>query len=122
MICRACALGLFPPIQFYQAGTRPSTESGNLNLQHAVFSQRCCKSDYPDPGDTQGYAGSLTEQYGIIFAFNPLIDPNPSARIRYAQYARNLLMYAMKEADLGHQANAPFRDPLFAIYTRERLG
>lgn len=51
--------------------------------------------NYPDPGDTRGYTGYLTEQYGVVLAFNSLIDPNPSARIQYAQYARNLLMYAM---------------------------
>jgi hypothetical protein len=73
---------------------------------------------YPDPGDVQGYTGYLTEQYGLVFAFNSLIDPDPSARIQYATYARNLLMYAMNEAALGHQAGAPFRDPAFAIYNR----
>jgi len=74
--------------------------------------------NYPDPGDTQGYTGYLTEQYGVVFAFNSLIDPNPSARIQYAQYARNLLMYAMNQAALGHLGGAPFRDPLFATYNR----
>jgi hypothetical protein len=73
---------------------------------------------YPDPGDTQGYTGDLTEQYGLIFAFNSLIDPNPGDRIRYAQYARNLLIYAMHQAALGHLSGAPFRDPSFAIYNR----
>ena len=75
-------------------------------------------SNYPDPGDTQGYTGYLTEQYGVVFAFNSLIDPDPNARIRYAQYARNLLMYAMNQAALGHLSAAPFRDPLFATYNR----
>ena len=74
--------------------------------------------NYPDPGDTQGYVGYLTEQYGVIFAFNSLIDPDPNARIKYAQYARNLLMYAMNQAALGHLSGAPFRDPLFAVYNR----
>jgi hypothetical protein len=74
--------------------------------------------NYPDPGDTQGYTGYLTEQYGVIFAFNSLIDPSPAARITYAQYARNLLMYAMNLAALGHLSGAPFRDPMFAVYNR----
>ena len=74
--------------------------------------------NYPDPGDTQGYTGYLTEQYGAILAFNSLIDPSPSARIQYAQYARNMLMYAMNQAALGHLSGAPFRDPLFAVYNR----
>jgi len=73
---------------------------------------------YPDPGDTQGYTGYLTEQYGIVLAFNSLIDPDPNARIQYAQYARNMLMYAMNVAALGHLSGAPFRDPMFAVYNR----
>jgi hypothetical protein len=75
-------------------------------------------SNYPDPGDTQGYTGYLTEQYGVVLAFNSLIDPDANARIRYAQYARNLLMYAMNQAALGHLTGAPFRDQLFATYNR----
>jgi hypothetical protein len=82
------------------------------------FPNGAANPNYPDPGDTQGYQGYLTEQYGLVFAFNSLIDPNPAARVRYAQYARNLLMHAMNQANLGHAANAPFRDPLFAVYNR----
>jgi len=74
--------------------------------------------NYPDPGDVQGYTGYLTEQYGAVLAFNSLIDPVPANRIKYAQYARNLLMVAMNQAALGHLANAPFRDPAFAVYNR----
>ena len=37
--------------------------------------------NYPDPGDTQGYTGYLTEQYGAVLAFNSLIDPSPTNRI-----------------------------------------
>jgi hypothetical protein len=74
--------------------------------------------NYPDPGDVQGYTGYLTEQYGAVLAFNSLIDPLPANRIKYAQYARNMLMVAMNQAALGHLANAPFRDPAFAIYNR----
>lgn len=74
--------------------------------------------NYPDPGDTQGYSGYLTEQYGMVLAFNSLIDPDPTARIQYAQYTRNMLMVAMDQAALGHMAGAPFRDPMFAVYNR----
>ena len=74
--------------------------------------------NYPDPGDTQGYTGYLTEEYGLILAFNSLIDPNPTNRITYAQYARNMLMYAMNLAALGPLSGAPFRDPAFATYNR----
>jgi len=74
--------------------------------------------NYPDPGDTQGYTGYLTEQYGAVLAFNSLIDPDPAKRILYAQYAHNLLMYAMNQAAKGQAANEPFRDPMFAVYNR----
>ncbi|HWD37643.1 MAG TPA: hypothetical protein VG944_02260 [Fimbriimonas sp.] len=74
--------------------------------------------NWPDPGDTQGYTGYLTEQYGAILAFNSLIDPNASNRIKYAQYARNILMHAMNEAAKGVSSGQPFRDPLFAVYNR----
>jgi hypothetical protein len=54
----------------------------------------------------------------MIFAFNALIDPSPSARMLYAQYAHDLMMYAMNQAVQGPLANAPFRDPSFPIYNR----
>ena len=73
---------------------------------------------YPDFGDTQGYTGQLSEEHALIFAFHSLIDPDPNARMSYAQRARNLLMYALQQAALGHLAGAPFRDPLFAVYNR----
>lgn len=76
---------------------------------------------YPDPGDSQGYTGWLTEDVGFILAFGSLIDPNQTERIQDAQYARNILMYAMNQAALGVQANAPFRDPSFPIYNRANL-
>ncbi len=78
--------------------------------------------NYPDPGDVQGYQGYLTENYGVVLAFNSLIDPVLANRIKYAQYARNILMVAMNQAALGHKANAPFRDPAFAIYNRANGG
>ncbi len=59
-------------------------------------------SPYPDLGDTQGYQGVLTEENAMILAFNSLIDPNPANRIAYAQAARNMIMYAMNQAALGH--------------------
>jgi hypothetical protein len=74
--------------------------------------------NYPDNGDTAGYGLYVTEQQGVILAFQSLIDPDPNARIRYAQYARNLLMYAMDQAALGHQSGAPFRDPAFIVGNR----
>lgn len=75
-------------------------------------------SPYPDFGDDQGYTGMLSEENAVILAFDSLIDPSPSNRIAHAQMARNLLMYAMNQAALGHATNLPFRDPAFAIYNR----
>jgi hypothetical protein len=74
--------------------------------------------NYPDPGDTQGYTGYLTEEYAVVLAFNSLIDPSQANRIQYAQMARNMLMYALHQAALGVSSGAPFRDPLFATYNR----
>ena len=78
-------------------------------------------SNWPDPGDSQGYTGYLSEEYAVIFALNSLIDPNPAHRIEYAQYARNLIMPGMQQAALGHLAGAPYRDPTFAVYNRASL-
>jgi hypothetical protein len=102
----------------YQQGILPVLNQAVSTYNTQFFPNGSANPNYPDPGDTQGYVGSLTEQNGIILAFNSLIDPNPAARIRYAQYARNLLMHAMSQANLGHAAGAPFRDPAFAIYNR----
>jgi hypothetical protein len=73
---------------------------------------------YPDFGDSQGYTGLLSEQYMMVFALNALIDPSPSARIQYAQYAHDIMMYAMNQAVQGPSDGAPFRDPTFPIYNR----
>ncbi len=88
------------------------------NYQTQFFPGGQPNPNYPDPGDTQGYGQYLTEANGLVLAFNSLIDPSPAKRITYAQYTRNLLMYAMNQAALGPLANAPFRDPQFAIYNR----
>ena len=104
--------------QIYQKGILPVLNQANSIYNTQFFPDGVPNSSYPDPGDTQGYSGYLTEQYGIVFAFNSLIDPNSSARIQYAQRARNLLMYAMNQAVLGHLPGAPFRDPRFAVYNR----
>lgn len=73
---------------------------------------------YPDFGDTQGYTGTISEENAVILAFNSLIDPSQANRIKYAQEAHNLLMYAMNQAALGQAQNMPFRDPAFPIYNR----
>ena len=102
----------------YQQGMLPLLNQAVSIYKTQFFPNGVANPNYPDPGDVQGYSGYLTEQYGIVLAFNSLIDPNPTARIQYAQYARNLLMVAMNQAALGHLAGAPFRDPLFAVYNR----
>lgn len=75
-------------------------------------------STYPDPGDSQGYTGLITEENAMILAFNSLIDPNPANQIKYAQMARNLIMYAMNQAAQGFAPGLPFRDASFPIYNR----
>jgi hypothetical protein len=102
----------------YQQGMLPVLNQaiGIYNAQ--FFPGGAPNPNYPDPGDTQGYTGYLTEQYGAVLAFNSLIDPNPANRILYAQYARNLIMYAMNIAALGPLSGAPFRDPTFPTYNR----
>jgi hypothetical protein len=115
-----------PRLQSWATSSNPIYQQGLLSvLNQAVsiyntqfFPGGVPNPSYPDPGDTQGYTGYLTEQYGAILALNSLIDPSPTARIQYAQYARNMLMYAMNQAALGHLSGAPFRDPLFAVYNR----
>jgi hypothetical protein len=115
-----------PKLRSWAVKSNPIYESGMLPLlDDAVsvyntqfFPNGVQNPNYPDPGDTQGYTGYLTEQYGAVLAFNSLIDPSAANRIKYAQMARNLLMVAMNQAALGPLANAPFRDPMFAVYNR----
>jgi hypothetical protein len=102
----------------YQQGMLPLLQQAVNYYQTQFFPGGVANPNYPDPGDVQGYSVPITEQVGTVLAFHSLIDPNPAARIQYAQYTRNLLMYAMNQAALGHLANAPFRDPSFAIYNR----
>ncbi|MCW3097155.1 MAG: hypothetical protein JWL77_2773 [Chthonomonadaceae bacterium] len=102
----------------YQQGIVPLLQQAVSIYNTQFFPNGVANPNYPDPGDTQGYSGYLTEQYGIVLAFNSLIDPSPTARVQYAQYARNMLMVAMNQAALGHLSGAPFRDPLFAVYNR----
>ncbi len=118
-----------PRLQSWATSANPIYEQGLLpQLQQAVslyqtqfFPGGVPNPNYPDPGDVQGYTGYLTEEWAVVLAFHSLIDPNPANRITYAQYARNLIMYAMNQAALGQQENAPFRDPAFPIYNRAGL-
>jgi hypothetical protein len=102
----------------YQQGLLPLLNQAIADYNEQFFPGGVPNPTYPDFGDTQGYAGLVTEQYALNFAFHSLIDPSPSARILHAQRARNLIMAAMDEAAKGALAGAPFRDPLFATYNR----
>ena len=113
-----------PTNPIYAQGIAPLLSQALSVYNTYYFPNGTANPNYPDPGDTQGYgivgnaATSNTEEWSVILAFNSLIDPNPANRITYAQDARNLLMYAMNQAALGHLAGAPFRDPAFAVYNR----
>ncbi len=107
--------------QVYQQGMLPVLSTAVTLYNTQFFPAGVANPNYPDPGDTQGYTGYLTEEYGAILAFNSLIDPDIANRIKYAQYARNMLMYAMNQAALGPLAGAPFRDPMFSTYNRASL-
>lgn len=102
----------------YAGGVQALLGEAISDYQTAFFPGGVANTNYPDPGDSQGYTGLLTEQYLYILALNSLIDPNPTNRAQYAQYTRNLLMYAMNQAALGVLTNAPFRDPSFPCYNR----
>ena len=102
----------------YQQGLLPQLNQAITAYNTQFFPNGSPNANYPDPGDSQGYVGLLTEQYAMLFAFHSLIDPSSTARIQHAQRARNLLMYAMNQAAKGPSAGAPFRDPTFALYNR----
>ena len=102
----------------YAKGIVPLLTQALTVYNNQFFPNGVQNPTWPDPGDAQGYVGPQTEQYAIIFALNSLIDPVSANRVKYAQCARNLLMVAINQAVLGHLANAPFRDPYFAIYNR----
>ena len=102
----------------YVQGMLPVLQTAVTNYTTLFFPGGKPGPNWPDPGDVQGYQGSLAEENAMILAFNSLIDPKPANRILYAQYARNLIMYALNQAALGQEANAPYRDPAFPVYNR----
>jgi len=103
---------------YYAQGMSKLLQSVVTAYNNDFFPGGVANTTWPDPGDSQGYVGEQTEQYAVILALNAQIDPNATNRIKYAQMARNMLMYAMNQAALGPLANAPFRDPQFPIYNR----
>lgn len=86
--------------------------------QSSFFPGGVANANWPDPGDTDGYQGPLTEEVAYVLAFGSLIDPDPTNRIKYAQEARNLIMYVMNIAAKGPLVGAPFRDPQFPTFNR----
>lgn len=121
-----------PRLQGWAVASNPIYAQGILPVLNQVvhdyntyyFPGGVAANPFPDPGDVQGYgilpdgAASNVEEQALVLAFNSLIDPSAANRIKYAQYARNLLMVAMTQAAQGHAANQPFRDPMFAVYNR----
>ncbi len=115
-----------PRLRNWASATNPIYTQGILVLLNKAihdyntlfFPGGVANPNYPDPGDINGYGGVLTENYVYIFGLNALIDPNPANRSQYAQYARNLIMYAMDQAVQGDLPGAPFRDPNFCIGNR----
>ena len=110
----------------YQQGMVPLLAQAVSYYTNYYFPGGVANPTYPDDGDTQGYGTytpsgvwvPISEQLAAIFAFNSLIDPSAAKRIQYAQYARNLIMYAINQAAFGHASGLPFRDSLFAVYNR----
>ncbi|HLH53045.1 MAG TPA: hypothetical protein VKY92_05455 [Verrucomicrobiae bacterium] len=111
-----------PTNPIYQQGLKVVIQQCVTDYQTQYFPGGVANTNYPDVGDTQGYTGLLTEADAVVLAFASLIDPDPVKRAQYAQYTRNLLMYALSQASMGTLANAPFRDPLFAVYNRANAG
>jgi len=107
-----------PANAIYQDGILPLLAQCVADFNTQFFPNGAPNPVYPDFGDSQGYTGLLTEQYMLVFAFNALIDPSPTARMHYAQDAHDLMMYAINQAVQGPLAGAPFRDPSFPIYNR----
>jgi len=108
----------------YQNGLLPAL-SNSVAAYNMCFPNGQPSSPYQDNGDIYGYAGPnlvsgyiVSEQHELLLAFFGLIHPNLALRVQYAQMARQLLMYEMNQAALGHATGVPFRDPLFAIYNR----
>ena len=113
-------------LQGWATASNPVYEQGMTSLLKEVlqvyntrfFPGGKANPNWPDAGDVQGYQAPLAEENALILAFNSLIDPSPAKRITYAQYARNLIMVPLKLAEQGHLADAPYRDPAFAVYNR----
>jgi len=102
----------------YQQGFLPLLQQCLSDYQTQFFPGGVANPNYPDYGDVQGYTGLLGEEYALILSFASLIHPDPATRAQCAGYARNLIMYSLNQAALGHLAGAPFRDPAFAVYNR----
>ncbi len=102
----------------YSQGLKLLADKCVYDFQTQFFPGGQPNPNYPDPGDTQGYVGLISEQYMLVLAFNALIDPSQSNRVLYGQCAHDLMMYGINQAAQGVAPNLPFRDRLFPTYNR----
>ena len=107
-----------PTNPVYAQGLKPALDSALVTYQ-SFFPGGQPASPFPD-GGSSNWEQYPVEAYAEFFAFHSLVDPDPSARVQYAQYARNLLMHGIDQAALGAAAGQPYRDPDFAVYNRSR--
>lgn len=108
-----------PSNPLYAQGIKPALDAAVVTYQTVFFPGGQPANPFPDAGSSN-WEQYPVEAYAEFFAFHSLIDPSPSARIQYAQYARNLLMYAMDRAVLGVAAGQPFRSANFSLFNRSR--
>src|SRR5450756_2544837 len=108
----------------YQQGLRTLLATATTAYKKCFPNGQQPASPYPDLGDVYGWSGAViasdlvSEQHALTLAFFGLIESNATNRVQYAQMARQMLMYEMNAAVLGHTNGVPFRDPFFAIYCR----
>jgi ligand-binding sensor domain-containing protein len=106
----------------YQYGLLPTVNTGRARADaHWSWTWQggtgLPDSGWRDTGSTQ-YEWDYTEAYAQLFAFMSLVDPNQTNRDQYAGRARDMVMWIMNQAALGHAAGQPFRDPQFATFNR----
>lgn len=106
-----------PGNPLYSQALQPALADAVATYQTRFFPGGVAAVPFPDEGSTN-WEPYPVEAYAEFFAFHSLVDPSPSARIQYAQYARNLLMYAMDRAVLGAAPGVPFRHPAFSTFNR----
>lgn len=101
----------------YQRGLLPLLEAALSDYETLYFPGGVASKPWPDEGDFNCYSPrkDVVNHMGVL-AFHAMIDPDPVKRLRYAQYARSILMYIADIAAQGHLGGAPYRDPKYAMY------